>query len=143
MTRTALALVALLAAAAAQARAAGETAGRSAHWVLRVTDLERSLAFYSAVFGMRVIRHEEHAAACPITCNGAYATPWSKTMVGYDYEDASYCLELTYNYGVHEYARGGGLREIAIAVPDPAAAAAAARAAGYARSSRPTSWCRG
>ena len=92
------------------------------------TDLERSLAFYASVFGMAVIRHEENAAACPITCNGEYATPWSKTMVGYDYEDASYCLELTYNYGVHAYAPGGGLREIGrIAVADPAAAAAAAR----------------
>ena len=94
MVRTAFALVALLAAAAAQARAARAAGadGRSAHWVLRVTDLERSLDFYAAVFGMRVIRHEENAAACPITCNGDYATPWSKTMVGYAADDAELML---------------------------------------------------
>ena len=82
------ALLAILAAAAAQDPAAG----RSAHWVLRVTDLERSLAFYASVFGMAVIRHEENAAACPITCNGDYATPWSKTMVGYAADDAELML---------------------------------------------------
>jgi hypothetical protein len=34
------------------------------------------------VFGMRVIRHEENDAPCPITCNGEFQAAWSKTMIG-------------------------------------------------------------
>ena len=54
-----------------------------------------------AVLQMRVIRHEENLAPCPITCNGQSQTAWSKTMVGYDTEDKSYALEITYNYGAY------------------------------------------
>ena len=61
--------------------AATTVAGRHAHWVLRVSDLERSVDFYEKVFGMRVLRHEENSAACPITCNGNFQSPWSKTMM--------------------------------------------------------------
>ena len=56
-------------------------------------------ALISQVFGMKVIRHEENAEPCDITCNGRYNGAWSKTMVGYKTEDIAYCLEVTYNYG--------------------------------------------
>ena len=44
-------------------------------------DLKKSTQFLEEVFGMCVIRHEENAAACAITCNGKFNRPWSKTMV--------------------------------------------------------------
>ena len=56
-----------------------------------------------------MLRHEENPAACPITCNGDYPVPWSKTMVGSKPENEAYALEITYNYGVEGYSRGTGL----------------------------------
>merc|ERR1719499_2703471 len=79
---------------------------------------------------MRVLRHEEYDAPCAITCNGAFESPWSKTMVGYGPEDASYCLELTYNYDVETYEAGSGLAHIAVGVDHPGAALAAAAGMG-------------
>ena len=72
-------------------------AGRLLHWVIRVSSLEDTLAFTSDVLNMTVLRHEENDQPCPLTCNGVFDTPWSKTMVGYGPEDTSYALELTYN----------------------------------------------
>ncbi len=72
---------------------------RSAHWVIRTTDLSKALEFYKSVLGMQVIRHEENPEACPITCNGNTNAAWSKTMVGYGTEDKGYALEIIYNYG--------------------------------------------
>eukprot|EP00929_Paragymnodinium_shiwhaense_P035945 TRINITY_DN19327_c0_g1_i1.p1 TRINITY_DN19327_c0_g1~~TRINITY_DN19327_c0_g1_i1.p1 ORF type:complete len:440 (+),score=137.12 TRINITY_DN19327_c0_g1_i1:68-1387(+) len=95
---------------------------RPCHWVIRSTELERTLKFLKEVFGMKVLRHEENATPCAITCNGNYQTPWSKTMVGYRSEDDGYCLEVTYNYGVDDYPVGGGLAYFTIGVDDPDAA---------------------
>jgi catechol 2,3-dioxygenase-like lactoylglutathione lyase family enzyme len=67
---------------------------RSAHWVIRTSDLEKTLNFTSSVLGMRVLRHEENDKPCPITCNGDSPTAWSKTMVGYATEDQAYALEV-------------------------------------------------
>lgn len=63
---------------------------------------------------MRVLRHEEFDAGCEATCNGPYDNKWSKTMVGYDHEDAQFVSELTYNYGVPGYQLGNDLRGIHI-----------------------------
>lgn len=108
-------------------------ANRMAHWVLRVTELQKTLRFFKEVFGMVTIRHEENHEGCKITCNGRFNRPWSKTMVGYPghTEDEYYCLELTYNYGVKRYDNDNGLRTIAVAVPDVSAAVAAAEKLGY------------
>merc|ERR1719436_2374655 len=78
--------------AAARAVAGPQARARHAHWVLRTSDLSRAIKFFKEVFGMKVLRHEEHDAACPITCNGEYDTAWSKTLLGYDSEDRSYAL---------------------------------------------------
>ena len=94
--------------------------GRLAHWVLRVSELKPTLSFFKNVFGMAVIRHEENAKACDMTCNGRYNNSWSKTMVGYPgkLEDKYFCLELTYNYGVKRYDEDGGLVGISMGVDD-------------------------
>lgn len=105
---------------------------RPAHWVMRTSNLRESLRFLSDVFGMRVLRHEEYDQPCAITCNGAYETPWSKTMVGYGPEDEGYCLELTYNYGISSYDAGTGFAHIAVAVEGMDIALAAASSLGYA-----------
>ena len=74
--------------------------------------------FATEVLGMKVLRHEENAEPCPLTCNGVYDTPWSKTMVGYGPEDESYALELTYNYGIDDYEVGNGLDRFVIRLPE-------------------------
>jgi len=93
--------------------------GRHAHWAVRTTNLERSINFYKSVFGLKVLRHEEHEGACEITCNGHSDTPWSKTIMGDDTEDRSYALELTFNYGVFQYPKGEALRDIALRLRQP------------------------
>lgn len=105
---------------------------RSAHWVIRTSDLAKTLEFCKKVLNMRVIRHEENREPCPITCNGNYKAAWSKTMVGYNTEDKSYCLEVTYNYGTTSYKQGTGLQEFAITVHDPLSTLEAAATLGYA-----------
>ena len=81
-----------------------------------MSSLEKTLAFMTGVLGMKVLRHEENDEPCPLTCNGVFDTPWSKTMVGYGPEDTSYALELTYNYGIESYERGEGLQRFAISL---------------------------
>jgi len=92
---------------------AGDTV-RVLHWVYKIGDLKKSLDFYSQVFGIRVLRHEEFATGCEATCNGPYEGSWSKTMVGYGPEKDHFALELTHNYGIHSYEKGNDLRFIAI-----------------------------
>ena len=58
----------LLASAVAPAKP-GSVDGRTAHWVIRCTDLQPFLEFASKCFGMKVIRHEENSQPCDITCN--------------------------------------------------------------------------
>jgi len=52
-------------------------------------------------------------------------------MVGYDFEDKAYCMELTFNYGLDSYQPGNGLQEFGIFVPDVAAAVKAAKDLNY------------
>eukprot|EP01006_Ploeotia_vitrea_P020969 TRINITY_DN53298_c0_g1_i1.p1 TRINITY_DN53298_c0_g1~~TRINITY_DN53298_c0_g1_i1.p1 ORF type:complete len:302 (+),score=51.08 TRINITY_DN53298_c0_g1_i1:32-937(+) len=87
---------------------------RSLHWVLKVGNLKKSVQFYSKVFGIRILRHEEFSSGCEATCNGPYSRPWSKTMVGYGEETGNFALELTYNYGIKKYKKGNDLRYIAL-----------------------------
>ena len=53
--------------------------------------MKANLRFFTRIFGMKVLRHEEFEKPCAITCNGEFTTPWSKTMVGYGPEDDSFC----------------------------------------------------
>eukprot|EP01043_Picozoa_sp_COSAG02_P048548 COSAG02_NODE_4779_length_4988_cov_1.897116_5_plen_370_part_00 len=105
---------------------------RPAHYVQRSGDLLTSLSFL-AELGFRVLRHEENEQACPITCNGAFENPWSKTMVGTLTEDKAYALELTHNYGVAQYDSGRhrSLVNFGVVVTDPPTVAQAAGQLGY------------
>ena len=92
---------------------------RILHTMLRVGDLEKSIAFYTQVMGMQLLRRTDR--------------PEQKYMlafVGYGDESRGAVLELTYNYGVSTYDIGSGFGHVAIEVDDAAAACAGVRAAG-------------
>jgi lactoylglutathione lyase len=92
---------------------------RILHTMLRVGDLERSVAFYTGVLGMKVLRTTDRPAQ-----------KYKLAFVGYGDESAHAVLELTYNYGVDRYELGDGFGHIAIEVPDAAGACVAVRAKG-------------
>ncbi|OOF83928.1 lactoylglutathione lyase [Rodentibacter ratti] len=78
---------------------------RILHTMLRVGDLDRSIKFYQDVLGMRLLRTSE---------NPEYK--YTLAFLGYDDEDKSSVIELTYNWGVTEYDLGTAYGHIAIGV---------------------------
>ena len=92
---------------------------RILHTMLRVGDLQRSVKFYTEVLGMKLLRTTDRPEQ-----------KYSLAFVGYDTEERSAVIELTYNYGVERYEMGGAFGHIAIGVPDVAGACAKVRGAG-------------
>ena len=92
---------------------------RMLHTMLRVGDLKRSVDFYTKVLGMKLLRTTDRPDQ-----------KYSLAFVGYDDEERTAVLELTYNYGVDKYEMGGAFGHIAIGVPDVAGACNKVRAAG-------------
>jgi len=92
---------------------------RILHTMLRVGDLERSIAFYRDVLDMKLLRTTDRPEQ-----------KYTVAFVGYGDEAHAAVLELTYNYGVAQYDLGSGFGHIAIAVENAAAACAAVRAKG-------------
>jgi lactoylglutathione lyase len=92
---------------------------RILHTMLRVGDLQRSVRFYTEVLGMKLLRTTDRPEQ-----------KYSLAFVGYEAEDRSAVIELTYNYGVERYEMGGAFGHIAIGVPDVAGACAKVRGAG-------------
>jgi len=90
---------------------------RLLHTMLRVGNLERSVAFYTGVLGMKVLRSTDRPEQ-----------KYSLTFVGYDTEDRASVIELTFNYGVERYEMGSAFGHLAIEVPDAAKACEAVRA---------------
>ena len=80
---------------------------RILHTMLRVGDLDRSVKFYTEVLGMKLLRTTDRPEQ-----------KYSLAFVGYDSEERSAVLELTYNYGVDRYELGGGFGHLAVGVPD-------------------------
>jgi lactoylglutathione lyase len=80
---------------------------RILHTMIRVTDLERSLHFYTEVLGMQLLKRKDYPEG-----------RFTLAFVGFQPETAGAVLELTYNWDTHEYALGNGFGHIAIAVPD-------------------------
>ena len=87
--------------------------------MLRVGELQRSIDFYTKVLGMKLLRTTDRPEQ-----------KYSLAFVGYDSEERSAVLELTYNYGVDRYDMGGAYGHVAIAVPDVKGACDRVRAAG-------------
>ncbi|MGQ0710633.1 MAG: lactoylglutathione lyase [Rhodoferax sp.] len=92
---------------------------RILHTMLRVGDLQRSIAFYTQVLGMRLIRTSE---------NPEYK--YTLAFLGYGSNPEHAEIELTYNWGVESYELGTAFGHIALGVPDVAAAVERIRAAG-------------
>lgn len=80
---------------------------RMLHTMLRVGDLERSVRFYTDVLGMKLLRTTDRPEQ-----------KYSLAFVGYDSEDRSAVLELTYNYGVGRYDLGTAYGHVALEVDD-------------------------
>ena len=89
------------------------------HTMLRVGDLQRSLKFYTELLGMKLLRTTDRPEQ-----------KYSLAFVGYDTEDRSAVIELTYNYGVDHYDLGNAYGHIAIAVPNVADACESVRSQG-------------
>ncbi len=80
---------------------------RMLHTMLRVRDLAASLHFYVDIMGMRLLRQSDNAAY-----------EYTLAFVGYADDTEQAVLELTYNWGDHEYELGNAFGHIAFAVED-------------------------
>ena len=92
---------------------------RMLHTMLRVGDLDRSIAFYTEVLGMRLLRRQDYPEG-----------KFTLAFVGYGDEADHTVLELTYNWDTDRYDLGNGYGHIAIEVDDVYQAADAIRAKG-------------
>ena len=92
---------------------------RLLHTMLRVGDLERSLAFYTEVLGMRLLRRRESP-------QGRYTL----AFVGYGDERDTAVLELTWNWDTDRYDLGSAFGHIAIGCEDLVATCAQIRGMG-------------
>lgn len=80
---------------------------RMLHTMLRVKDLDASLAFYVDTMGMKLLRKSD---------NTEYE--YTLAFVGYADESEQGVLELTYNWGDNEYDLGNAYGHVAFAVED-------------------------
>ena len=92
---------------------------RILHTMLRVGDLQRSIDFYTKVLGMQLLRTSD---------NPEYQ--YTLAFVGYGSNPDHAELELTYNYGVHEYEMGSAYGHLAISADDIYTACASVKANG-------------
>ena len=92
---------------------------RLLHTMLRVGDLDRSIAFYTEVLGMRLLRRHDYP-------DGKFTL----AFVGFQDEAEGAVIELTHNWGVESYELGNGYGHIALEVPDAYAACEAIKARG-------------
>lgn len=80
---------------------------RILHTMLRVGDLDRSVAFYTKVLGMRVLRRKDYPEG-----------RFTNLFVGYGDETSNAVLELTHNWDTKSYDIGGGFGHVAVEVDD-------------------------
>jgi lactoylglutathione lyase len=80
---------------------------RIIHTMLRVRDLTASIAFYTEVLGMTVLRQQDYP-------DGKFTL----AFLGYGPEAETAVIELTYNWGTDHYELGTGFGHIAIEVAD-------------------------
>ncbi|MGE0716166.1 MAG: lactoylglutathione lyase [Alphaproteobacteria bacterium] len=90
--------------------AAGEpaTASRLLHTMIRVYDLDKSLAFYTEQLGMKLLRKKDYPTG-----------EFTLAFVGYGDESEASVIELTHNWGRKEpYTIGDGFGHLAVGMPD-------------------------
>lgn len=87
--------------------------------MIRVGDLDRSIAFYTDVLGMKELRRNEYPEG-----------KFTLAFLGYHSEAEGAVLELTYNWGVDKYELGNAYGHIAIEVDSAAEACDRVRSKG-------------
>lgn len=92
---------------------------RLLHTMLRVADLDKSIAFYTQVLGMQELRRSQ---------NEEYR--YTLAFIGYGKEESNTVLELTYNWDEKSYDLGNAYGHIAIEFDDIYKACDAIKAAG-------------
>ena len=80
---------------------------RILYTMIRVTDLERSIAFYSKTLGMRELRRENFTEG-----------RFTLVFLGYADEASNAAIELTHNWDDQQYQQGTGYGHLAVAVAD-------------------------
>ena len=80
---------------------------RMLHTMLRVGDLQRSIAFYTQVLGMQLLRQKEYPRG-----------RFTLAFLGYGPEYEQTVLELTHNWDTRSYEHGDGYGHIALGVDD-------------------------
>ena len=80
---------------------------RVLHTMIRVSDLEKSLTFYTNLLGMKLLRLHEYPEG-----------KFTLAFVGFGDEKDHAVIELTYNWGVTSYDKGNAFGHIAIEVED-------------------------
>ena len=80
---------------------------RILHTMIRVYDLDKSIAFYQDVLGMRLLKKKDYP-------HGKFTL----AFMGYQDESEGHALELTYNWDTKHYDIGEGYGHIAISVSD-------------------------
>jgi lactoylglutathione lyase len=86
---------------------------RILHTMIRCGDLDRSIAFYTDILGMTLLRRREYPEG-----------KFTLAFVGYGSESDEAAIELTYNWGVTSYEQGTAFGHIAVEVDDVYAACA-------------------
>jgi len=99
---------------------------RLLHTMLRVGDLERSLAFYTGVLGMRLLRRKDYPGG-----------RFTLAFVGYEDEADGAVLELTHNWDTSAYDIGDAYGHIAIGSKDIYALCESIRTSGGRSSVKP------
>ena len=77
------------------------------HTMLRIGNLDKSIAFYCDVLGMKLLRRKDYPGG-----------EFTLAFVGYGEEKDNTVIELTYNWGVEKYDLGKGYGHIALGVDD-------------------------
>ncbi|MEP7068416.1 MAG: lactoylglutathione lyase [Usitatibacter sp.] len=80
---------------------------RLLHTMIRVGDLDKSIAFYTGVLGMKLLRRKDYP-------DGKFTL----AFVGYGGESDTAVIELTHNWDTKKYDLGNGFGHLAVSVPD-------------------------
>ena len=85
-----------------------ESSGQLLHTMIRVFDLEKSIAFYTGQLGMTLLRRKDYPSG-----------EFTLAFVGYGDEESNAVIELTHNWGQKEpYQLGTAFGHLAVGVPD-------------------------
>jgi lactoylglutathione lyase len=87
--------------------------------MLRVGDLDRAIAFYTGVLGMRLLRRKDYPEG-----------RFTNVFVGYGDEASEAVVELTHNWDTKTYDLGSGFGHLAVEVADARLACDAVRKRG-------------